>query len=235
VKQLSVVLSLFIAVSGIAAAQAAAPTKVGVIHFESALVQTQEGRAAAAVLDTKLAPKRKELEAQQGEIKELQEKLSRGGNTMSQAAKDDVQRNIDQKTKNFNRDVEDFQADSEQEQRKVIDELSQKLQPVILKYAQDNGFAVILDVSSPNTPVLWRADSVDITLAIIDQYDKTHPASAPAKPAAAKPAGGAPASTPAAKPPATIPPPAASPAKPPAATPAKPPASTPPPAAPAKP
>ena len=56
-------------------------------------------------------------------------------------------RNIDQKTKSFNRQVEDAQAELEQEQQKVLGQLGQKMMQVIDKYAQANGFAVILDVS----------------------------------------------------------------------------------------
>jgi outer membrane protein len=59
---------------------------------------------------------------------------------------------------------------------------------VIDKYARDNGFALILDVSSPQTPVLYAANSIDITQAIVELYDKNAPsAQAPATPSA-KPA-----------------------------------------------
>jgi outer membrane protein len=67
---------------------------------------------------------------------------------------------------------------------------------VIDKYAQANGFSIILDVSNPNTPVMFASNMVNITKDIIDQYDKANapgaakPAtpSAPAKPAPAAPA-----------------------------------------------
>ena len=50
---------------------------------------------------------------------------------------------------------------------------------VIDKYAQQNGYAVVLDVSNPNTPVLYASNTVDITKDIVDLYDKAAP-SAPA-------------------------------------------------------
>jgi outer membrane protein len=61
---------------------------------------------------------------------------------------------------------------------------------VIDKYAKDNGYTLILDVSSPQTPVLYASNTIDVTKDIIDLYDKnTAPASAPgAAPTAAKPA-----------------------------------------------
>jgi len=171
---------------------AVAPNKVGVIQIQAAIVSTKDGQAATADLEAKMAPKRKELETQQAAIKDLQDKLTRGGNTMSQSAKDDIQRQIDSKTKSFNRDVEDAQAEAEAEQQKLVNELGGKLMQVIDKYAQQMGFSVILDVSNPNTPVLYASNTVDITKDIIDLYDKQAPAAkGGATPATTqRPAGG---------------------------------------------
>jgi outer membrane protein len=182
-----------------APAAAMAPTKVGVIQIQAAIVSTKDGQAASAELESKMSPKRKELEKQQADIKDLQEKLQRGGNTMAQSAKDDIQRQIDSRTKSFNRDVEDAQAEAESEQQKLVNDLGGKLMQVIDKYAQQNGFSVILDVSNPNTPVLYASNTVDITKDIIDLYDKQAPSlkTGGAAPAARPPAGLAPAKPPA--------------------------------------
>ncbi len=58
---------------------------------------------------------------------------------------------------------------------------------VIDKYATDNGFAIIIDVSSQQSPVLYAATSIDITREVVGLYDKNAPgAAAPAAPAPAK-------------------------------------------------
>ena len=43
------------------------------------------------------------------------------------------------------------------------------------EYAQDNGYTLILDVSSQQTPVLYAANGIDITQDIIGLYDKNAP------------------------------------------------------------
>jgi outer membrane protein len=186
-------------------------TKVGVIQIQSAIVSTKDGQKAAADLEARLGPKRKELEKKQAEVKDLQDKLQRGGNAMAETAKQDLMRTIDQKTKSFNRDMEDAQAEFDQEQRKLLDDLGQKMMQVIDKYAVANGYSVILDVSNPQTPVLYASNAIDITKDIIDLYDKaapSAPAAAPAKPAAAPaPSAPKPAVTPAPAP--AVPKPAA--------------------------
>ena len=178
------------------------PTKVGVIQIQAALAATKEGQKAAAELETKLGPRKKELESRQSEIKDLQEHLQRGGNTLSDAAKEELTRNIDTKTKSYNRQLEDAQAELEQEQQKLVNALGQKMMAVIDKYAQQNGFAIVLDVSNQNTPVLYASNTVDITKEVIDLYDKTvfTPTQPTAAPAAARPAAPPPATRPAAAP-----------------------------------
>jgi outer membrane protein len=173
------------------------PTKVGIIHIQQAIISTKDGQKAAAELQQKFEPKRKELEKKQNEIQALQEQLRRGANTLSEEARQKLMREIDAKTRALNRETEDAQAEFDQEQQKILQELGGRLMQVIDKYARDNGFALILDVSSPQTPVLYAANSIDITQAIVELYDKNAP-SAQAPPAT--PASPAKPATPAARP-----------------------------------
>lgn len=193
---------LAVALAASAGAQTSAPpTKVGVIHIQNAIIGTKDGQKAAAELETKVAPKRKELESKQNAIAQLQDRLNKGRNTMSVEEREKLIRDIDQRTKSLNRDTEDAQAEMEQEQQKILQDLGQRIMAVIDKYARDNGYNLILDVSSPQTPVLYISSGIDITQEIVALYDKNAPATPAAKPAAAA-APVTPAAKPAAPPPA---------------------------------
>lgn len=188
----SVLLSAALAAS----AQTSSPTKVGIINIQQAIVSTADGQKAVKELEDKSAPKKKELEKLQAEINSLRDQL----NKMSSVGSDDQKRklmgDIDGKTKSFNRQVEDAQTELDQEQGRVLNELGGRMLAVLDKYGKDNGFAVILDVSSQQTPVLFAANSIDITREVVDMYNKNAPApsgAAAAPPAAAKPATTAPA------------------------------------------
>jgi outer membrane protein len=167
-----------------------APSKVGIINIQQAIIATRDGQKAATELQARFEPKSKELESLQGSIAGLQQELAKGSNTMAETRKTQLARDIDQKTKELNRAREDAQAEFELEQNKLLNDLGGKLMVVIDKYARDNGYAIILDVSSQQTPVLFAANGVDITKDIIDLYDKNAPSALPPapKPAAPKPA-----------------------------------------------
>jgi outer membrane protein len=171
-------------------AQTPAPTRVGVIQLQGALVNTKDGQKALADFQARLEPKKKDLEKQQNDIRELQDRLQRGGNALSDSARADMTRDIDQKTRTYNRDVQDAQEDAQMEQQKVMRDLLQKMMPVISKYAAANGYSMILDAGSPNSPVLFATESANITKDIINLYDEQSvlPASGSAGAAATKPA-----------------------------------------------
>jgi outer membrane protein len=172
--------------------QAPASTKVGVINIQAALVGTKDGQKAAAELDARRAPKQKELEAKQNQIAQLREQLNKGSNTMAPDQRERLMREIDQRTKSLNRDVEDAQADMDQEQQKILQDLGQKMMTIIDKYARDNGFHIILDISSPQTPVLFATNAVDITQEIVKLYDAQAPAAATPPATSAAPPAAAP-------------------------------------------
>jgi len=201
--------------------QGAVPTKVGIINIQAAIVGTKEGQVAVKQLDEKSAPKKKHLEGLQSEINSLRDKLNKMSTVGSEEEKRKLMGDIDAKTKSFNRQVEDAQAELDQDQGRVLNELGGRMLAVLDKYAKDNGYAIILDVSQQNTPVLFAANTIDVTKEVIELYDKnapgtssaappatTTPGITPVKPGVTKPGTATPAATPPAtttpKTPATI-------------------------------
>ncbi len=176
--------ALLLGVSVGAFAQGGTPTKVGIIHIQNAIISTKDGQKAGKELQAKFAPTRTRLEKKQADIEADRAKLNQGSNAMSADQKEKLMRDIDQKTKSLNRDTEDAQAELDQEQSKIMQELGQRIYAVIDKYSKDKGFSLILDVSSQQTPVLFASNDIDITSDIIKLYDQNAPAagSAPAPP-----------------------------------------------------
>jgi outer membrane protein len=76
-----------------------AQSKVAAINIQAAIIGTKDGQKAAAELNSKMQPKKRELEQKQSEINGLQDQLNKGQNTMSDAAKSDLYKNIEAKKK----------------------------------------------------------------------------------------------------------------------------------------
>ena len=157
--------------------------KVGVINIQSAIISTNDGKKAAVEIQTRFNPKKAEVDKRQNELNQLQDQLNRGRNTLSEEARQNLMREIDQKTKSLKYFTEDAQTELNQEEQKAMGELGGRIMAVIDKYAKDHGYTLILDVSSPQTPVLYASNTIDITRDIIELYDKNPPAAPAAAPA----------------------------------------------------
>lgn len=175
---------------------AQAPAKVAIINIQGAIVATKDGAKARESIQKKYEPRFKQVEAQNSEIQKLRNQLTTLANTASQEVRDKISREIDDKQKKLQWDSEDLQNDLQQEEGKLVNEIGQRMMQVIDEYAKAQGFALVLDVSSQQSPVLWAANGIDITQQIVELYDKRFGAGeAPAAGAgapAAKPAAGAP-------------------------------------------
>lgn len=166
-----------------------APGKVGVISVQGAIVGTKDGQKAAAALEAKFQPKRKDIEGRQTEVTQMEDQMRKGGNLLTDEKRAQLARDIDEKRKRLNRDLQDAQEEFDQEQQRLLQGLGQRMMAVIEKYSKDNGYSMVLDVSNPNTPVLYASSAIDITQDVISLYDKTSTAGAPATGATTPPAG----------------------------------------------
>jgi outer membrane protein len=167
----------------------AAPTKVAVIQVQTAILSTKDGQKAATELQGRFAPKKAEIDKKQSDIAAMQDQLKKLQATGSDEVKTKLMRDIDSANTKLQRDTQDAQSDLDEEQQKIMQELGGKMMAIVEKYAQSNGLAMVIDVSNPQTPVLWAAQAVDITAEIVKLYDQANPGTAGAAPTATKPAG----------------------------------------------
>lgn len=184
-------------------APAAGPTgnKVAIINIQAAIVNTAEGQREANTLTKRFEPKQNELKAQRDEVENLQKQLTAQESKLSEDEKATRARSLEAKQKSLQRNFEDAQNDFQAAQQEVVNRIGGKMLQVIDKYARDNGYAVVLDVSNPQSNVLWAAQGIDITRQVVDAYNAANPgggaatgaaaggAGAPAAPSAARPAG----------------------------------------------
>jgi outer membrane protein len=165
-------------------------TKVGTINIQEAIFASNEGQRDFAELSKKFEPKQTELKAANDEIESLKKQLNTQGEKLNDASRGTLVKQIETKQKQFDRSRQDAMDDAQNQQNEIAQKILQKMAPIIVKYAGDNAFGVIIDTSNPwpNGPVLWAGPSVDITRPIVDAYNVQSGVPAPPKPAAgAKP------------------------------------------------
>jgi outer membrane protein len=176
-------------------------TKIGTISMEQAIFATNEGRRDFEALSKKLEPKQNELKGSNDEIESLKKQLNTQGDKLNDDARANLVKQIETKQKSLDRQLQDAREDAQNQQNEIAQRILQKLGPVLIKYATDNGFGMIVDTSQPwpQSPVVWWGESVDVTKPVVDVYN-AQSGVAPPPATAAKPAPAAKPATPGAKP-----------------------------------
>jgi outer membrane protein len=178
-----------------AAAAPAGATKIAVIMFQPAVMQTNEGQRNFADLQKKYEPKRVQLKSQSDEIEGLKKQLQTAGANLSDAERQNRLKVIDDKEKSFQRLGEDTQNDFQQDLQQTYTQLAEKVFNVLQAYAQQNGYSLVIDGSTQQSPVLWANQGTDISAAVIQAYNQKSGVPAPAAPAAGAPSAPTPRAT----------------------------------------
>lgn len=166
---------------------ASTPARVGVINMQAAITGTAEGKQAAAELQSQFAPRQAELQTMQKQIEDDQSRLRTGQTTLSDEEQARLTRDYNTLTRKLQRKSQEDQDDFNDAQQDLINRIGRKMVDVLDKYAKDGGYAVVLDSSSQQTPIIYEANQIDITQDIIRLYDEAYPvktsSAAPSKPA----------------------------------------------------
>jgi outer membrane protein len=156
--------------------------RVGTINIEQAIFASNEGQRDFDALSKKLEPKQTELKSMNDEVESLKKQLN--NDKLTEDARATLVKQIEQKQKALERSVQDARDDAQNQQNEIAQRILQKMAPIIVKYAGDKGFGLIMDTSNPwpQGPVLWAGPSVDITKPIVDAYNIQSGVPAPARP-----------------------------------------------------
>lgn len=161
--------------------------RIGILDVRAAIINTAEGKQASAELQSQFAPRQSELDTLRRRIEDLQRRLREGERTLSQEEQGRLLRELNQASRLYQRKEEDLREDLGLAEEEVVQRIGSKMMELVDRYARENGYLVILDVSQQGGPVLYASTQVNITQDIVRLYDQAHPVSASAAPAPGTP------------------------------------------------
>jgi outer membrane protein len=181
-------------------ASAAAP-KVAVIEFQAAVTSTNEFQREFGDVQKKFSPQREQLKSLSDEVETLTKQLQTQGSTLSDAARAEKAKAIDEKKKQAQRLLEDSQNDYQQSMQEAFAKVATKVEELLQAYSKEQGYTLVIDATEQQQQapmVLYAADSSNITKAIVEAYNVKSgvPAPPPQAPAAPTPHTTAPHATP---------------------------------------
>src|SRR5215831_14822714 len=155
--------------------------RVAVVDFQKAVTENSEGKKAQEKFMAELNRRQKDFEDKQKTMTDAQTKLQNGDKALSETAKGNLAKQIEKLQTELQRMNDDAQKDLGDLQQQLFRPIAEKTQDVVKSYSEENGFAVVFDISQGNS-IIYRQDIADITTEIIRRVDATpgRPAAAPA-------------------------------------------------------
>ncbi len=150
-----------------------AGAKVGFVNLQAIAQLTTEGKAATAKVNALAQKKQTEGADKAKALQTSQTRLQTSGNVMSDAARAQLEKDIERMQVEGQRFEQDAQAELNELQQELQKEFQDKLMPVLTALAKEKGLHVLF--SAGDAGVIWIEEGIDLTLEAVKRMD-TKPA-----------------------------------------------------------
>jgi outer membrane protein len=163
--------ALAVCVAGLISSTAAAQTKVGVVNFQKALLDTAELKKASVDLQNEFKPRQDQLEKVQRELADIQTQLQASQGKLSAAGEAELQARGQRRQTEAQRLTQDLQDDVTARRNTILQRSGTRMTEIVKKLAEEKGYDVVVDTQNTYffKPVL------DFTAEATAAYDKAYP------------------------------------------------------------
>ncbi|MGC1818224.1 MAG: OmpH family outer membrane protein [Casimicrobiaceae bacterium] len=139
--------------------------KIGVLHAERILQQSQAAKAAHDRIEREFKPRDDDLTKKEAALQAAQAQYEKQRQALSADERASRERNLDLQARDLERQRQQFNEDLRARQFEELDKLKGKLDKVLTSYAKAHDFDLILQ------DALWVGKSIDITDDVIKALD----------------------------------------------------------------
>jgi Skp family chaperone for outer membrane proteins len=146
-----------------------AGAKVGFVNLQAIAQLSSDGKAAAAKVNALAQKKQTEAADKAKLLQSNQQKLETSGSVMSEAARAQLQKDIERQTVEGQRFEQDAQGELNELQQQLQQEFQGKLMPVLEALSKEKGLQVLF--SAGDSGVIWAEPGIDLTLEAVKRLD----------------------------------------------------------------
>jgi len=161
-------------------------SKYAYVNIQGIMQLSADGKAAAAKIVAEQKRLQAEAEQRHKTMEASQQKLQTGSTLLSEAARAQLEKDIEKMQRDGERFEQDAQADLTDMQQKLQADFNRKLFPVLEKLCKDMGLQMLF--SAGDSGLIWAEPGLDLTQEAVKRLDVAPtPPPAPAAPPAAAP------------------------------------------------
>ena len=146
--------------------------KVAVMNQQMVVEQSKAGKRALEELKAFSATRQKIINADDVELKELQQAIQ--DEKLSDSAKQEKQSQFQAKLDAYQRRLADFNREIQQKQREMVAEYMKKVQAAAQAVGEKNGYVAVIDKGSEAMMkiVLYHQPALDVTDQVVKEFDR---------------------------------------------------------------
>ena len=146
-----------------------AGAKVGFVNLQAIAQLSADGKSAASKVNALAQKKQTEAADKAKLLQTNQQKLETSGGVMSEAARAQLQKDIERQTVEGQRFEQDAQAELNELQQQLQQEFQARLMPVLEAISKEKGLQVLF--SAGDSGVIWAEPGIDLTLEAVKRLD----------------------------------------------------------------
>ena len=160
------------ALAGLSESLAAESFKVAVMDQQLVIERSKAGKRALEELKAYSATRQKIINADDQELKELQEAFQ--DSKASETVKQEKQAQFQTKMEAYQRRLADFNREIQQKQRETVLEYSKKVQDAAQVVAHKEGYIAVIDKGNDSVIkiVIYHQAVLDVTEQVIKEFDR---------------------------------------------------------------
>ena len=132
-----------------------------------------DGRAAVTRVNALIQKKQTENADKAKLLQGNQQKLQTSGSVMNEAARVQLEKEIERQTKDAERFQQDAQAEINELQQEVQNEFVKKLSPIIEQLAAEKGLHIVFNAAESG--IAWATPGLDLTADVVKKLDAATP------------------------------------------------------------
>ncbi len=153
--------------------------KVAFFNPQVVFQASGEGKAAVTRVNALIAKKQKEAEDKAKLLQGNQQKLQTSGSVMNEAARTQLEKEIERMQKEAERFQQDAQAEVQELQQEVQNDFVKKMTPILDEVCKEKALQILLNANDGG--IAWVAPGLDLTGEVIKRLDALAKPAAPAK------------------------------------------------------
>ena len=158
--------------AAVSVAWSAESFQVAVMNQQLVIEKSKAGKRALEELKAYSATRQKIINADDQELKELEQAIRDG--KLSEKAKEEKQVQFQAKLEAYQRRLADFNREIQQKQQETVAEYSKKVQDAAQAVAQREGYAAIIDKGNEALIriVIYHKAGLDVTDQVVKEFDR---------------------------------------------------------------